>query len=349
MALQFLASRSVDGIIISVSTETSDYTHIQTLYEKGLPIVSFDRIVNFPNIHKVKLDNFEGTYKATKHLLNNGFKKISLLASAQHLSITEERIQGYIYALKEKKIKFNENLVKYCALQFLASRSVDGIIISVSTETSDYTHIQTLYEKGLPIVSFDRIVNFPNIHKVKLDNFEGTYKATKHLLNNGFKKISLLASAQHLSITEERIQGYIYALKEKKIKFNENLVKYCAHGGLIYEELESILKKILKDKNKPDAIISGSDKITTNLMRYCHKNNIKIPDSLGIIGFSNLDLTEFLTPSLSVITQPAFEMGKKACELLIKQIESKKTISVFEEIQLPTELLYRESTKKNKG
>ena len=259
-------------------------------------------------------------------------------------SVAQEK--GYnVVITQSKELLEREKL----ALQFLASRSVDGIIISVSTETSDYTHIQTLYEKGLPIVSFDRIVNFPNIHKVKLDNFEGTYKATKHLLNNGFKKISLLASAQHLSITEERIQGYIYALKEKKIKFNENLVKYCAHGGLIYEELESILKKILKDKNKPDAIISGSDKITTNLMRYCHKNNIKIPDSLGIIGFSNLDLTEFLTPSLSVITQPAFEMGKKACELLIKQIESKKTISVFEEIQLPTELLYRESTKKNKG
>ncbi|MCX8481435.1 MAG: LacI family DNA-binding transcriptional regulator [Sediminibacterium sp.] len=255
-------------------------------------------------------------------------------------SIAQEK--GYNVVITQSKELLEREI---SALQYLTSRSIDGIIISVSTETADFKHIQELYEKGLPIVSFDRVVNFSNIHKVKLDNFEATNKATNHLLNNGYKNIAFIASAKHLSITEERKMGYIAALQSHKIKINNNLIKYCAHGGLIYNEVEDILKKILTDKNMPDAIISGSDKITTNIMRYCYKNKIKIPTSLGLIGFSNLDLTEFLTPSLSVIKQPAFEMGKIACELLIKQIESKRPISNFEEIQLPTELLFRDSSK----
>ncbi|MCX8472364.1 MAG: LacI family DNA-binding transcriptional regulator [Sediminibacterium sp.] len=256
-------------------------------------------------------------------------------------SIAQEK--GYNVVITQSK-EFLEHEIS--AINYLSSRQIGGIIISVSTETSNFKHIQELNSKGLPIVSFDRVVDFKGIHKVKLNNFEATYKATEHLLNNGYKNISLIVSAQHLSITEERKQGYFAALNKFNLEKDNQSIYHCNYGGVVYDEVENILKKMLKIKKKPDAILTCSDKITTNVLRFCYKNKIKIPTNLGLIGFSNLDLTEFLTPPISIIKQPAFEMGKISCELLLKQIESKRPISVFEEIKLSAEHLFRQSSRK---
>jgi LacI family transcriptional regulator len=102
----------------------------------------------------------------------------------------------------------------------------------------------------------------------------------------------------------------------------------------------------MKASKKPDAIIACSDKITTNAMRFCKKEKIAIPEKLGLIGFSNLDLTELLSPSLSVVRQPAGDMGKKAAELLLSMIESKRAVTEFQTVVLPAEIHERESSIK---
>jgi LacI family transcriptional regulator len=130
--------------------------------------------------------------------------------------------------------------------------------------------------------------------------------------------------------------------------FDEKSIYYCPHGGLIYEEVEQVMNQLLKSKNKPDAVIACSDKITTNVMRYCNQKKVAIPESLALIGFSNLDFTELLSPSLSVVRQPAYEMGKKAAELLITMIESKRPVLDFETVILPAELMQRSSSAKRK-
>ncbi len=230
----------------------------------------------------------------------------------------------------------------------LASRSVDGLLVSVSSETKDYAHFKQLYEKGLPIVFFDRIVNEINTHKVIADNFKGAYDATEHLIANGFKRIAHVTSAPYLSISEERLEGYKEALRKNNIEYDEKLVHHCYHGGMIYDEVEEALKKIFKLKLKADALFAAGDRLTTTCMQALQKLGKKIPDDVAIIGFTNTNLGELFNPPLSVVRQPAFEIGQVATELLISMIESKRPVTEFQSKALQTELIIRESSAKVK-
>ncbi|MFL9482542.1 LacI family DNA-binding transcriptional regulator [Chitinophagaceae bacterium LWZ2-11] len=231
-------------------------------------------------------------------------------------------------------------------MQFLASRSIDGCLLSVSTETKDFSHITDLYDKGLPIVCFDRLIEHIETHKVSVDNFKGAYDATAHLIKNGYKRIANVANSESLSITKERLAGYKKALEDNNIKYNEELVKHCAHGGMIYDEVDQALTTLFNLKDKPDAIFASADKLTTNFMRYCKAKKIAIPKQVAVIGFSNLDLTDLLAPALSVVRQPAFEMGQVAADLLINMIESKRAVTDFEHRILPTEIFVRDSSAR---
>jgi LacI family transcriptional regulator len=240
-----------------------------------------------------------------------------------------------------------ENVVKETTvINYLCSRSVDGIIISVSSETQDNSLLKEIHDRGMPVICFDRIVDDLNTYKIVVDNYKASYDATLHLIKNGYKKIALLAGSKYISITKERIRGYKDALKKLRIPFNDSDIEYCAHGGLIYEEVEEAMNRFLKKAKKPDAIFGTSDKITTSCLRYCNKKKIAIPEKLGIIGFSNLDLTDLLFTPLSVVKQPAYAMGRLAAEYLIRMIESKRPPSMYETITLPAELILRASTAK---
>jgi LacI family transcriptional regulator len=198
------------------------------------------------------------------------------------------------------------------------------------------------------MVSFDCVVDFDGIHKVIVDNAKAAFDGTEHLINKGFKNIACVASASHLSITKERVKGYIEALQKHNLPVNESNIQYIAHGGVIAEEIYEAMANLMKQKNKPDALVACSDRLTTNVMRYCQQNQIHIPKQLGLIGFSNLDLTDLLTPSLSVLRQPAYEMGRTAADLLIKMIESKRPITDFETVVLTSTLIERESSVPSK-
>jgi LacI family transcriptional regulator len=130
--------------------------------------------------------------------------------------------------------------------------------------------------------------------------------------------------------------------------FDESMVQYCAHGGMLYEEVEDAMNFFFGQKKKPDALFTSADKLTTNCLRYCKTYKIRIPQDVAVIGFSNLDLTELLSPALSVVRQPAFEMGRIAADLLIKMIESKRPVTDFETRILPAEVHERESSIRKK-
>jgi LacI family transcriptional regulator len=252
---------------------------------------------------------------------------------------------GYNVIIAQSRESFDRELMN---LQYLTSRSIDGLIISVSTETNDFSNFKQLHEKGLPMVFFDRIVDEINTHKVIADNYKGSYDATAYLINNGYERIAILANAEVLSITKERLAGYKAALADNNIEANESLIKYCHHGGMIFSEVEEAVSALLKMKQRPDAIFASADKLTTGCLRILKSKGIKVPDEIALVGFSNTDLTELLNPSLTVIRQPAFEMGEIATKLLLQLIESKRPVTEFETKVLTTELLIRESTKKKK-
>jgi len=229
-------------------------------------------------------------------------------------------------------------------VQHLVSRSVDGLLISLSCETTDLSYLKELHEKGFPIVFFDRISDEIETHKVCADNRLGALHATEHLIYQGFKKIAHITNSPYLSITKERLQGYKEALEKHNLPFNEALVKYCNHGGMIAEEIEEAVNVLFKSKLKPDAIFTASDRITT--VCFGVMKRMKQKKEIGFIGFTNTNLGDLFSTPLTVIRQPAFEIGQNATELLIQIIESKGPVTEFETRVLETELIIRESSLK---
>jgi len=225
-----------------------------------------------------------------------------------------------------------------------ASRSVDGLLISLSSGTVDLTFLKDLYDKGLPIVFFDRITDEIDTHKVTANNYMGAFQATEHLIYQGFKKIAHITSSPYLSITKERLEGYMAALEKHHIPYNESLVKYCNHGGMIADEIAEALASLFKGKNKPDAIFTAGDRITT----VCFKElkNIKQKVQAGFAGFTNSRVGELFDPPMTVVQQPAFQIGQTATEMLIQMIESKRPVVNFETKILDTQLIIRESSMK---
>jgi len=250
---------------------------------------------------------------------------------------------GYNVIIAQSRESFERELMN---LQYLTSRSIDGLIVSVSTETNDFGSFRQLHEKELPLVFFDRIVDEINTHKVIADNYKGAYDATTHLIKNGYQRIAILANAEVLSITKERLAGYRAALVDNNIELNNTLVKYCHHGGMIFSEVEQTVNELLNLEERPDAIFASADKLTTGCLRILKAKRIEVPGEIALTGFSNTDLTELLQPSLTVVKQPAFEMGEVAMKFLIQLIESKRPVTDFETRVLPTQLFVRESTKR---
>ncbi len=256
-------------------------------------------------------------------------------------SVAIERNYNVLISQTQENLEKENNVIN-----FMCSRSVDGIIISVSSETNDDSLIKEINERGMPVVCVDRIVDDLDTYKIVTNNYRAGYDATIHLIKNGFKNIAVLAGSKFVSNTKERISGYKDALSKHNIKINEANITYCDHGGLDYTEVQNAMQKLMGKANKPDAIFATGDKLTTNCLRYCNVKKIKIPQNIGIIGFSNLDLTELLFTPLTVVKQPAFEMGRVAADYLIRTIESKRPPYQYETITLPAEIIVRESTKK---
>lgn len=231
-------------------------------------------------------------------------------------------------------------------LEHLTWRSVDGFLVSLSTETSDVNELKKIHAEGVPIVFFDRVTDTIKTHRVVADNVGGAYEITKHLIENGFRYIAQITSPQELSITKERNEGYLKALAEYNIPVNENYIKYCPHGGMIKEEIENAIQELLALPQPPDALFTASDRITIGSFAFLFKQNIRIPEDMAIAGFSNFSSPELFNPALTTVRQPAFEMGKAAAELLIQLIESKRPVTSFEKRILPTELMIRKSSVK---
>lgn len=253
--------------------------------------------------------------------------------------------KGYNVIISQSHESFEKEMRN---LHYLTSRSIDGLLVSVSVETNNFDYLKDLHAKGMPIVFFDRIVNEIDTHKVIVDNYKGAYDATTHLIQNGCRNIAVLANVSFLSITQERLAGYKAALEDNGIAYNNQLVQHCKPGENLNDEVIAAVKKITRMRPMADAILGLSDKLTTGCLRVLQEEKIKIPEELLMMGFSNGELTDLLNPPLSIIKQPAFEMGEISTQLLLQLIESKRPVTDFVTKVLLPELVIRNSTKKKK-
>lgn len=249
--------------------------------------------------------------------------------------------KGYHIIISQSHDSYEREVVN---IQHLANRSVDGLLISLSAETKDFSHIMKLHKQGFPIVFFDRIIDVFETHKVTVNNVEASKKATQSLIDLGFKRIAHLANAPHLSITKERLKGYKQALEANNIEIDEAMIRYCHHGGREQEEVENAVKYFLAMDENPDAIFIASDRLSLGCITALNLLSDK-DNRPSLAGFSNSDVLNLLQTDFSCIRQPAFEMGRVATDMLIQLIESKNKVSDFESIELDTELIKHISSK----
>jgi len=246
--------------------------------------------------------------------------------------------RGYHVIITQTHESYDREIVN---IQHLASRSVDGLLVSLSAETSDISHLKNLHDRGLPIVFFDRIAEEIDTHKIVANNEKGAFEATEQLINSGCKRIAHLTSSDHLSISIERLKGYKAALAKHNLPINEAYIKHCPHGGMFYDEVETAVKELLNLKDKPDAIFVAGDRLSMGTLIVFKNLNIKVPSDMRIAGFSNSDVLDLLNPSLTSVRQPAFEIGQVATEMLIKLIESKYPVTEFEKKIMDTKMFIR--------
>ena len=246
--------------------------------------------------------------------------------------------KGYHVIISQTHESYNREVIN---VNHLASRSVDGLLVSLSSETEDISHLSSLHEKGLPIVFFDRVADEIVTHKVIANNEKGAYDATSYLINSGYRNVAHLTNSSYLSISIERLSGYKKALTDHGIELKEEYIKYCPHGGMLYEEMESAIKELLSLKNKPDAIFVGGDRLSTGCLSVFKNLNIAVPQNMAIAGFSNSDVLDLFNPSLTSVKQPAYDIGRLATEMLLKIIEAKYPVEEFEKKVLDTTLFIR--------
>ena len=234
----------------------------------------------------------------------------------------------------QKEISFISNL---------HSGRVDGIIMSVSGEAQNHDYLNKLKKKRIPLVFFDRVYDDIDTGKVTSNDYESSFLATEHLINNGCRRIAYLVVNKNHSIGKMRMRGYIDALANHKIAYSDELTVDCSND---LQKNQEILSRVFNEL-KPDGIFASVERLAIATYQVCHKANIKIPEDIKIISFSSLEIASLLNPSLSTITQPALEMGIEAAQLLFKAIDADKDQILNNQIICKSEIIERKSSAAN--
>lgn len=298
-------------------------------------VIQLARELNYqPNLHASSLRKNKSKTIAVivPEIANNYFA----LAINGIESIAEEK--GYhvlIYLTHEDAVKE----IKYT--RHLHSGRVDGVLISLSSTTTDYSHLYELQEKKIPIIFFDRVCEDFNTIKVTTDDIASSRLATQHLIDKGCKKIAHLAISGHLSIGQKRLAGYRQALSENGLPFKDSQVVECTNDN--GRDFELIRELMLRENC--DGLFAAVERYAISAYDVCQHLQLAIPKQVKIIGFSNLQTAALLNPSLTTITQPAFDIGKEAASLLFRALEKKSFLLTDEKIIFQSILMERESTR----
>ncbi len=246
---------------------------------------------------------------------------------------------GYTVMVCQSNESFGREIVN---TRRLLDSLVDGFIISVSSETKSFEHFKKIQERNIPMVLFDRITPELSAPSVRLDNENGGYIATEHLIEQGYKRIAILAGPKNLGISNSRMDGYLSALKKYKHKKDNDLIIHCDFNQdyAFYATLE-----LLAMKKRPDAIFAISDRMAIGAMLAIKKKGLRMPQDIGLVGFNNEPVTTLVTPQVSSVDMSSFELGKAAAKLFIQTMHNREDISPAEQILKP-KLFIRESSQK---
>lgn len=246
---------------------------------------------------------------------------------------------GYTVMICQSNESFGREILN---TRRLLDSLVDGFIISVSSETKTFDHFKKIQEKNIPMVVFDRVTPALIAPSVRLDNEMGGFIATEHLLEEGYKRIAILAGPKNLGISNSRMDGYLSALKKHKIKKDEDLIIHCDFNQ---DYAFFATQELLAMKKRPDAIFTISDRMAIGAMLAIKKKGLRMPEDIGLVGFNNEPVVSLVTPQISSVDMSAFEIGKAAAKLFIETMHDQEDMTAVEHVIKP-KLFIRESSQR---
>jgi len=227
------------------------------------------------------------------------------------------------------------------ALEKLVSQNVDCIIISLSVQTSNMEHLQRIRDLGLNLIQFDRVNEGVESHYNLTDNKDAAYNAVSHLISNGYSSIALLGGPGHLANYRDRKIGYLQAMEEAELNVPYN---YVTEEVLNVERSTELALGLLNSKNPPDAFFAVSDYAALGALRAAESLGLKVPEQIGIVGFSNEEFTSLITPSLTSVDQNSKQLGAEAARTYFEEILDKPDSDVYKTSFTKSSLIVRSSS-----
>ncbi len=251
---------------------------------------------------------------------------------------TIAREKGYHVLIYLTNEDHNEELSVTADLQ---SGRVDGVILSLSGQTKGTCHLEELQQRNIPLVFFDRVCDSIEAPRVVTNDYESGFIATEHLVKAGCRRIAHLAISMELSISRKRMKGYTDALLRYDLPFEEEMIVHCESDE---ESNYRNIRELLASPHRPDGIFASVEKLAVQVYHVCRELGLRIPEDVKVLGFSNLLTASLLSPALTTIAQPAYEMGREAATIMFRKLEKKHMLAQDDRVILPARLEVREST-----
>ena len=226
-------------------------------------------------------------------------------------------------------------------LKVLSNGSVDGLLVSIAKETlqnDDFKHFEDLVNEEIPLVMFDRVLDSINCDKVIVDDIGAGYKATKHLIERGRKKVAMLATPEHVNIGTLRKRGYEKAIKEFNLTTSNNLAIEIDEEHDLRNQIAQVINGDI------DGVFAVNEIYAAIAIRLAKEKGLRVPQDISVVGFTDGLISEFSSPSITAIVQHGFTMGKQAVELLIDRIENEGDVLAPRIKVISSDLHTRESS-----
>lgn len=326
--------------VATVSKALKDYPDVSKK-TKGL-VKELAKTLNYkPNAFAVNLRTKESKTigliipEIVHHFFSNVIKGI----------VSQAEKKGYLVIILQSNESYE---LEKKQVDLLLRQQVDGIIISIANETADFTHLNDIIAINKPLVMFDKIAKVVPCSKVIIDDRKAAYNATQHLIDIGCSRIAHFRGPLLPQNSIDRFLGYKKALLDNNMPYDPSLVYICECGDNSFQEGETNAKQLLKDHNDIDGIFINTDLVAIGALAEFNRQGIKVPEQISLVGFSNWFMSSVISPSLTTINQPGFEMGKTAFKQLFKEIKGlkKEKKKAPKTITLKTELIQRDSSNR---
>jgi DNA-binding LacI/PurR family transcriptional regulator len=250
-------------------------------------------------------------------------------------NITEQRGYHTIIVQSRENVERERSAIE----AFLKMR-IDGLIVSISGETNNFSHFKKLESFGIPIVFFDRVPFQSGFNKVNCNIKNGGKKAVSILFEKGCKNICLLNGPKNLQASQDRLSGYLSGIKKHYITHNEALIKHC---DLSKKDATEKIAELFTNNNIPDAILAFNDYLAMYAMIECKRRGLEPNKDILIIGFGNLSFTDYLeNPPFASVEQYPEEIGSSAARLLFEILDDSSESAIYKEITIQTNLIVHE-------